>query len=160
MLTSGAVLSVNPMEDTALWKALKANSDHGAVITSLKVRTCESATLHGGIAHYVPESFSLLADAAVRFAKSASADDTRVMFCAGHGYGYRLNTCSSFPTKSTENHDLPQPFLSLPGRVEDYKPSHTRPDTRICEDLADTQRAAVRYASEYLRRVRADSPDR
>lgn len=156
VLTSGAVLRANAVKNAARWEAMRAGLDDGAVITSFTVRTCASATIHGGIAHYAPESFALLAEAAVLFAKTESSSGMRVMFSAGYGYGHRLNTCCYFRSEDTENHALLQPFASLPGRVQSYVTTQSKSDTTICEELYDANAVAVRYASKHSCLVHAD----
>ncbi|KAH7389439.1 hypothetical protein DE146DRAFT_664117 [Phaeosphaeria sp. MPI-PUGE-AT-0046c] len=136
LLTSGAVLHANEVENTGIWQAIKARQEDGVVITSLKIRTLRSVDLPGDVAHYMPESFNLLAEAVLLFARSESSINTRVMFSAGYGYGRRLNTCCYFPAKGMQNDTLFQPFASLPGLVQEGRPLHSGSDIAICDKFA------------------------
>lgn len=145
VLASGSILHASEADNTAIYETIQARLNESLIITCLHVRAFKSANLSGSITHYVPESFSLLAEAVVLFTKSESAGDRRVMFSAGYGFGRRLNTCCCFQARDMENHAEFLPFASLPGRVQEQSPVQTSSNLAICDDLAYDREPVSRY---------------
>jgi hypothetical protein len=144
VLASGEVVHANKDENHDLCIALKGGLNNFGIVTSFKMRTFESGSLWGGLAYYMPDSFSKLAEATVDFVKNETDEDTHIMSSAGYGYGHRVVTCCLYHTKGLEEPPALQPFTSLPGRIEQHSTLRTGTHMEKCEELSNFTKDGVR----------------
>jgi hypothetical protein len=116
---------------------------HPQISSNPRVTVCR-------VAHYMPDSFSQIAEATVNFVHYEGVEDTQVMFSAGYGHGHRIVTCCSYQSKETENDTALQTFSSLPGRIEMHGTAQTGFDTTFSHELATFQKDVTRFVSSLL----------
>ncbi|KAH5563420.1 hypothetical protein HBI26_180750 [Parastagonospora nodorum] len=144
VLASGDVVRANNEENHDLWIALRGGLNNFGIVTSVKMRTFEASKLWGGVAYYMPDTFSQLAEATVNFVNNESDEDTHIMSSAGYGYGHRVVTCCLYHTKGMENPPSLQPFTSLSGRIEQHGTLRTGTHMQFCDELSKFTQDGVR----------------
>jgi hypothetical protein len=149
VLASGEVVRANNEENHELWIALRGGLNNFGIVTSFKMRTFKAGNLWGGVAYYMPDSFSQLAEATVDFVKNETDEDTHIMSSAGYGYGHRVVTCCLYHTKGEENPPSLQPFTSLPGRIEQHGTLRTGTHMNFCDELSKFTQDGVRCARTF-----------
>jgi hypothetical protein len=145
VLASGNVVCANKEENRDLWIALRGGLNNFGIVTSLKMRTFASGNLWGGIAYYMPDAFSQLAEATVHLVENETDEDTHVMSSAGYGFGHRVVTCCMYHTKGVQNPQSLQPFTSLPGRIEQHGSLRTGTHMEFCDELSKFTQDGVRW---------------
>jgi FAD/FMN-containing dehydrogenase len=148
VLASGDIVRANNEENHDLWIALRGGLNNFGIVTSFKMKTFESGKLWGGVAYYMPDSFTQLAEATVNFVGNESDEDTHIMSSAGYGFGHRVVTCCMYHTKEVENPLALQPFTSLPGRIEQHGSLRIGTHMEFCDELSSFTQDGVRCVED------------
>ena len=147
VLASGAIIHADATRNSNLWVALKGGLNNFGIVTSFTMRTFRSGKIWGGIAYYMPNSFSALAEATVDFVLNEKDEDTHVIASAGYGFGHEVVTCCMYQTQGVENSASLQRFINLPGVIEAHGTLRTASHIEFCNELSSFTKDGVRYVA-------------
>lgn len=146
VLASGEVIHANGTDNADLYVSLKGGLNNFGIVTSIKMKAFPLGPMWGGVAFYMPQTFSQLIEATVEFVQSGKEidDDTHIMSSKGYVSGNDVVVCCIYHNKGMENAPALRPFTALSDRIEGYGSLRTSTQVDFGNELSSFTSDGVR----------------
>ncbi|KAI4592692.1 hypothetical protein KJ359_010594 [Pestalotiopsis sp. 9143b] len=148
VLASGELVRASAEERSDLWIALKGGLNNFGVVTSFKVKTIKSDGIWGGVAYYMPGTFTEVLQRACDFVHNETDNKTHIMCSAGYGFGHQAVTCVMYHTGGIENPPSLQRFTSIEPQISQMNTMRTGKHLDFCEELSKFSTDGIRYVPD------------